>query len=291
MKFIVTGANGFLGFNLVKFLLHKKHKVVAIDKDSSNLEKIRSTNLRFIKTDLTNIESHLAILKNTNCIFHFAALADLDKCLDNPIDTVTQNILPTINLLNICKLLKIKKFIFSSTIYTSGQEGGFYRCSKKACEDYIQEFSKQSKIDFTILRFGSLYGPGSGLSNGLYKIVHDIIKKKKILYYGNKNTQREYIHIYDAVKCSYDIFLKNYKNKTVNITGHQSIKIVEVLEILKEILNLKSKIKIFSKKKLGHYTLSAYSASDNLVIKYLNNPHVDFHEGLFSLIQSIKNTK
>ena len=291
MKFIVTGANGFLGINLVEYLLSLNHTVVAIDKNTKNLLNIKVPKLKIIETDLATIEKYSKSFKNVDCIYHFAALADLDACYKNPLETVRQNILPTIKLLEICKLFKIKKFIFSSTIYTSGLEGGFYRCSKKACEDYIQQFSKQNKIDFIILKFGSLYGVGSELNNGLHKIVYNALKNKKIVYFGNKNSQREYIHVIDAVKCSYDIFKKGFKNKIVNITGHQSVKITEVLELMREILSFKSKIKIYPKKYMGHYTISAHSINDNLGIKYLNNPHIDFHEGLTSLIRHVKKSK
>ena len=75
------------------------------------------------------------------------------------------------------------------------------------------EFGKVYNLSFTILRFGSIYGPGSDLKNGLLKIVYDAISKKKLIYRGTDKALRSYIHVEDAAKASVDILQKNLIKK------------------------------------------------------------------------------
>ena len=137
------------------------------------------------------------MISNQKClyVYNFAGIADLDYGASQPIKSVEQNILATVNMLNLCRKYKIKRFVYASTIYVYSSKGGFYRCSKQAAENYIEEFNKKFKINYTILRYGSLYGPGASPNNGLSKIILNSIKRKKIIYEGGPNTIREYIHV------------------------------------------------------------------------------------------------
>ena len=83
-------------------------------------------------------------------------------------------------MLNFCKKYNIKRYIYASTIYVYSEKGGFYRCSKQAAENYIEEFYKNLKLNYTILRYGSLYGPGAGINNGLSKIISTSLKRDKL---------------------------------------------------------------------------------------------------------------
>ena len=76
---------------------------------------------------------------------------------------------------------KVKKYILASSIYANSSQGGFYRVSKQSSELMTAEYSKVFNLSFTILRFGSIYGPRSNLNNGLLKIVYDAIKKENCL--------------------------------------------------------------------------------------------------------------
>ena len=81
-------------------------------------------------------------------------------------------------ILKSCIEAKVKRYILASSIYADSSQGGFYRVSKQSSELMTSEFGKVYNLSFTILRFGSIYGPGSDLKNGLLKIVYDAISKK-----------------------------------------------------------------------------------------------------------------
>ena len=70
------------------------------------------------------------------------------------------------------------KFIHASTIYANTEEGGFYGRSKKAAEDYVEEYKKMFNLNYTILRFGSMYGDRSGNDNGMRQILENLLLKK-----------------------------------------------------------------------------------------------------------------
>ena len=286
MKISILGGSGFLGSYIVDILSKKYKSINVLDLSKG---KYSNKNINFIKCDITDNNSLIKSLKGTTHLFHLAGMANLEKAYYLPDQTFEQNIKGTINVLRACTELKIKKLLYSSTLYVAGDYGGFYGCSKRACEDYIVEFSKLNKFKYSILRYGSLYGPGSDSSNGLLRIITNAIKKKQVIYRGDPNTTREYINVSDAAKSTIEImFNKKFDNTKINITGNNNVKILDLLNIIKDILKIKKKI-IFTKDKfIGHYVRTPYTSS-TIPTKFINNPHIDFNEGLFDLIEYLKN--
>ena len=284
MKILVIGGNGFLGSHVYDQLndIFKKNvylldSVTSQYKNKKNIFKGNISDLNFLKKTI----------KGFDVVYHFAGLSDLDQAYKNPIETVKENILGTVNILEACKINKVKKIIFASSMYVAGNHGSFYRCSKSASEEYIKEYKKRFNLDYVIIRYGSLYGPRSDTRNGLYKIIKETLNKNQIKYSGDINSTREYIHVFDAAKASIEILDKKYKNKSINITGHQTIKIIDLLKIIKEIMSIKKPIKIIKKKNIGHYLRVPHNYEENLSLKYMTNPHIDFGEGLTNLIKNI----
>ena len=74
-------------------------------------------------------------------VFNFAGIADIGEANVRPVDTVRYNILGNINILEACLNKSVKRYIFASTVYVYSKSGGFYRCSKQACEAYIENLS------------------------------------------------------------------------------------------------------------------------------------------------------
>ena len=128
----------------------------------------------------------------------------------------------TANILKSCVLGKVKKYILASSIYADSSQGGFYRVSKQASELMTAEYGKVFKLKYTILRYGSIYGPRSNLNNGLFKIVYDAVKK--IIYRGTQRAVRSYIHVLDAAKASADILNSQFNKKVVLIKGKKQLK-------------------------------------------------------------------
>ena len=288
MKILVTGGSGFLGSHVVDELVKKGHKVTILDLKKN---KFYNQKAKFLKCNLMNFEKLERAVKGKDVVYHFAATANIDIALTPPFDTVYKNILGTVKLLEFCKKHKIKHFVFSSSVYAASSDGGFYKSSKKSCEDYIEEYQKNFKLNYTILRYGSIYGPRSDNSNGIYKIIDDAINLKRLIYIGNKNAKRKYIHVVDAAKASVDILSKKYKNQVVNLVGKKTFKIGKLFTILKKILKLsvKKKVNYLDKKFTGHYIKSPKIFKPKSGINYKFKKIENFEESLYKLKTIIKN--
>ena len=107
-----------------------------------------------------------------------------------------------VKLLNACKKQKVKKYIHASSIYISGNHGGFYKSSKLAAESYVEEFYRIYGLNYSILRYGTIYGSRSDDSNGLHQIVKNALEKKRLIYSGDPEAMRDYINVLDAAKAS-----------------------------------------------------------------------------------------
>ncbi|MBT6222611.1 MAG: NAD-dependent epimerase/dehydratase family protein, partial [Rhodobiaceae bacterium] len=206
-KITVFGGSGFLGSHVVDKLINEGFEVTICDREKSNhLEK----NQNFKKCDILNLDEVKDAVKGSDVVYNFAALADLNEAINKPLETININILGNANILEACKEFSIKRFVYASSVYVYGKEGGFYRCSKKAAEDYVKEYSNSYNLDYTILQYGSLYGPRSDISNGLFRIVDSALKTGYLKYDGNPNATRSYIHVEDAAQSSVDILDKDF---------------------------------------------------------------------------------
>jgi len=227
-------------------------------------------------------------IKGTDVVFHFAALADMDEAINKPIETANINIFGTVLTLEACHRHKIKRFVHASTIYVNSKDGGFYRCSKKAAEEYVEEYHNTFGISYTVLRFGSLYGERADDTNGVTSIIKRAIKTGILSYLGSKNSVREYIHVKDAAKASADILKKKFRNQYIILTGKEKIKVYDFLKILAKILKIKKKIKFLNKKLLGHYIISPFTYKFKNGKKFTLSSNVNFKNSLLELIQTIK---
>lgn len=284
MKCLVTGGSGFLGSHVADELLKAGHKVIIYDLKKSKWIKKKH---KFIKGDILDKKKLSIALKSVDVIYHLAALADLDLSLNNPIKTVNYNILGTVNILDLAKTKKIKRIIFASSIYVNSEQGGFYRVSKKAAEEYVEEYGKRFGINFTILRFGSLYGTRSDKSNGLRKIIESGIDKKSITYYGNLKSVRKYINVIDAAKSCVKILSKKYKNKFLIIHGKKSFAIKTVLKIIQKMFTEKKEIKFNIKKSIGHYINNPYTYKFRKGKSFIIRDQINFENGVSDLFKEL----
>ena len=185
-----------------------------------------------------------------------------------------------------------ERFIYASSVYVHSKEGGFYRCSKQAAEAYVKEYEKLYGLKYTILRFGSLYGPRSEENNGIKKILENALTTGKIQYEGDVDTMREYIHVYDAANATVNSLKPEYENESLVLTGQEPMLVLDLLKMIAEILNIPAEsIEFHPEKQLGHYVRTPYSYEDKIGKKYIPPVHVDLGQGLLEMIENIRRIK
>ena len=182
--------------------------------------------------DVRDLTALAAACTGAEVVYNFAALADLNAALARPLESVETNVLGAVNVLEACRRNRVRRLVHASTIYVHSREGGFYRCSKQAAEHFVEEYQRAFGLEYTILRYGSLYGPRAGESNGLYRIVRDALQRGSISYAGNPESIREYIHVEDAARASVVALGSEFCNASVVLTGHEPMRVLDLLKML-----------------------------------------------------------
>jgi len=287
-KACVIGGSGFLGSHVCDQLSNFGYMVNILDRIASSW--LRADQNMFIG-DLLDEEILDKAIIGCHVVYNFAAIADLDEAINQPLATAQVNVLGNVQVLEACRRHGVRRFIYASTVYVYSREGGFYRCSKQAAENYVEEFQHSYGLDYTILRFGSLYGPRSNNHNGLYRIVKHALEKGKVSYQGSAETMREYIHVEDAARASVVAIEEEFRNKHVVLTGQEPMRVMDLLKMLAEILGIPQTVEFVEKEQSGHYIRTPYAYQPKLGLKYVPPMHVDLGQGLLQLIMEIQKNK
>lgn len=281
----VLGGSGFLGSHVADKLSDAGYRVKVFDRRPSSW--IRADQ-EMIVGDLLSQSDVNDVIKGAEVVYNFAALADLNEGLNNPLETVRINVLGNAHVMEACRHFGVKRFVYASTVYVYSRDGGFYRCSKQASEHYVEEYQKAYGLDYTILRYGSLYGPRADSSNGMYRIVKKALETGLLEYQGSPDSLREYIHVEDAALASVAALDDDFCNQSVVLTGQEPMRVLDMLEMLAEILGLRDAVKFIPGDQPGHYVRTPYAYQPKLGRKYIPPMHVDLGQGLIQLIDELR---
>ena len=284
-KIIVFGGSGFLGSHVADKLSNSGCNVSIFDKVESNFVL---NNQKMIKGNILNFDEVNNAMKGIDYVYNFAGLADIEESKKDPLGTVEQNILGNSIILNSCINNNIKRYIFGSTVYVYSNLGSFYRISKQACENYIEHYQQVYNLNYTILRFGSLYGPRSDIRNGIYRFIYQALKNKKIEWNGSKYALREFIHVEDAADCTVKILDSKYINQHLILTGHQSLTINNLFIMIQEILSKENiTFNFLETSSSEHYKTTPYIFSPKFGKKLNPDNYIDLGQGLTQMAEEI----
>lgn len=255
---LITGGAGFIGSHLIKKLSLISKKIIIIDNYSTGYNNKFPSNVRLLKINCED-KKILKIFKNYNfdSVVHLAGVSSVEQSYDDTIKDASSNILSTINILNFCKQIKIKNFIYASSMCVYGNHKvkvkektkvlpiSFYGISKKTAEEYIN-FINLPNTTKIILRLFNVYGPGSDKENkkhGMVGIYLNQLKNKKIIVKGKLNRYRDFIYIDDVVsiiiKC---MKIQNNKFNLFNVCTSKKTTINNLLKKIFKIWDIKKKI-------------------------------------------------
>ena len=239
---VVTGGAGFVGANLIAFLLkNSNYQILSIDNYSSGSKKnhIRNKKIKYLKGNTKNISQILNSKKKyINAIFHFGEFSriyqsflNMDKCID-------YNTVGSHAVFNFCLNNKIK-LIYSATSASLGNKGrdkdlSPYAFTKSINLELLENLKKWFKMKYEIIYFYNVYGPNQ-ISKGkmatVIGIFENAYKNKKPLTIVRPGTQsRKFTHINDTVKVCFDAWKKN-KCRHYSISSKKDYTILEVAKL------------------------------------------------------------
>ena len=287
---VVTGGAGFVGANLISFLLkNTKYKILSIDNYSSGLKTnhINNKKVKYIKGNTKNISTLLNSKKNKiNAIFHFGEFSRIYQSFLNMEECINSNTVGSHAIFNFCLNNKIK-LIYSATSASLGNKGrdknlSPYAFTKSINLELLENSKKWFKMKYEIIYFYNVYGPRQisiGNMATVIGIFENAYKNKKPLPIVKPGTQsRKFTHISDTVKVCYDAWKKN-KCRHYSVSSKKDYSILEVAKLFK------SKIKLLPARSGERYA----SALTNMNLS--NKVYKNFGRiSLKTYIEKIKNT-
>jgi UDP-glucose 4-epimerase len=283
VKVLVTGGAGFLGSHVVEALVERGHAVTVFDRTRSRWLPDAA---RIVIGDLLDPAALAAAVEGSDTVIHLGGFADLNAAKTRPLDTVHSNIVGTVHLLEAMRTHGVHRFLFASTAYVYSREGGFYRCSKQACESYIEEYSRTFGLRYTIIRYGSLYGPRADSSNGVYRLLRTAMAEGRLAYSGAPDDVREYIHVEDAARLSVDVIDAAYEGQHILLTGAASTRAADLFKMFQEILGRRIEIE-YRNATAGHYAVTPYAYTPRPGRKLVTTNYVDMGQGLLRMVEEI----
>ena len=317
-KVVVTGGSGFIGSNLVKYLLKKKYFVINIDKlgysanpyNTKNLNK--NKNYIFFKTDLNNKKKITKILKKykPGGIFNLAAETHVDRSIDSPKNFIHSNILGTYNLLE--SILDYKKKIKLIHVSTDEVYGDIikgrsdekfpynpsspYSSSKASADHLVKAYIRTYKIQAIISNCCNNYGPNQFPEKLIPKLIFNIINNKPLPIYAKGKNSREWMHVQDHCEALLLIYLKGKIGENYNIGSSTNLKNIDLAKKLIQIaknksLKIQKKLKVkFVKDRPGHDF--RYALSNKKILNKLGwKTKIPLHYGLSQTFDWYLNNK
>lgn len=246
---VITGGAGFVGANLISFLLKKtKYKILSIDNYSSGLKinHIKNKKVKYIKGNTKNISTLLSSKKNKiNAIFHFGEFSRIYQSFLKMGECIDSNTVGSHAVFNFCLNNKIK-LIYSATSASLGNKGrdkdlSPYAFTKSINLELLENLKRWFKMKYEVIYFYNVYGPkqiSKGNMATVIGIFENAYKNKKPLPVVRPGTQsRKFTHIYDTVKVCYDAWKKN-KCRHYSISSKKDYSILEVAKLFGSKINL-----------------------------------------------------
>ncbi len=284
---VVTGGAGFLGSHIADALTARGFETTVFDRERSPW---LSAGQRMAVGDLLDAAALAAAFRGAECVFHLAAFSDLERAHGDALETARANVLGTVMALEAARAAGVERFLLASTVYVYSRAGGFYRVSKQACEAYVEEFGRQHGLPYTILRYGSLYGPRAGESNGVYRLLREAAASGRVRLVGAPDDAREYVHVEDAARLSVDALAPEFADQHLIVTGPHPTRLRDLFTMFSEILGREVEVDYLQAPEAGrgvHYRMTPYAYTPRPGRRLTSTCTIDMGQGLLQLLEEL----
>jgi UDP-glucuronate 4-epimerase len=274
-NYLVTGAAGFIGSRVSELLLEEGHTVIGCDNLNTaydvriknwRLDRLKNrADFRFVLTDISAWEN-LSELNRTadgnpvrlDAIINLAARAGVRQSVLDPWAYFSTNLTGTLNLLEFCRQEGIPKFILASTSSVYGSDAPLptpesagsdsplqpYAASKKSAEVLCHSYHFLHGIDVTVFRYFTVYGPAGRPDMSMFRFVQWIREGRILRLMGDGEQSRGFTYIDDIARGTI-MGLKPFGYEIINLGGHETIKIIDLIHLLEDQIGKKALIEQF----------------------------------------------
>lgn len=268
MKVLVTGAAGFIGSHLCEALLKRGDKIIAIDnfndyyspqrKEQNVRDFVGSDNCIFYREDICNTEkiSEIIATEKPEAIVHLAAYANVRYSIGRALLYTQTNVVASVNLLESARLNDVKNFVFASTSSAYGHTNVLpfietdscnsplapYPASKKMIELMGYTFWNLHKLNFTAVRFFSVYGPKGRPDMMPFMVTDKIWNEKEITLFDGGDMKRDWTFVADIVDGIIRAIDRPLGYEIINLGRGEPVLMVDFVHILEELVGKKAKL-------------------------------------------------
>jgi len=277
MSVLVTGGSGFIGSHIVDKLIDRNLGVKVFDVRKPHCEDVE-----FIPGSIESLEDLTAAMNDVDYVFHIAALSDINKVVETPLTAVDLNIMGTAKVLEAACNAGIERVIYASSYFVGSEQGHLYTTTKASSEMLCKNYYTLYGLPFTILRYGTAYGPRSRGEDVISIFVKKTLHHQMLTIHGGGNQSRNFIYVEDLAEGNVSALNDTAKNKTYNLEGIRSITVKEVADTVKKLIG---DVDIeYNAERVGDF--EGKKVSVETVKRELGwEPKVDFDEGVRRYIE------
>lgn len=272
MVVLVTGGSGFIGSHVVDKFVDNGFDVRVFD-----ILKSHRDDVEFIRGDITSQDELNAAMQDVDFVYHIAAASNVNKVVERPVDAVNLNILSTTKVLDAARTNDVERVLFASSYFVDSGKGHLYETTKKASEMICTDYYTLYGLPYTILRYGTAYGPRSRGEDVISIFVRKAMAGEPLEIHGSGSQSRNFIYVEDLADGNIAALSPTAKNKTYALEGNISTTIRDISEMVNHLFDDNLDIQFISNRTddYGGKKVSGSSCKD---LQW--EPKVELEEGI-----------